>query len=734
MHISSIVLGLAVISASAQASTEPAQKGAYYDTVSSWDEAKKGPMPRWREGGTPPWDPKQSITPRTYNLGGVAGPPTSGLISSPPEYAPSSGVIFRYSTSAWSGVVTDCVVALTADPAYDDIAYVVVSSTSQRSAAQSQFASAGADMSKVVFFIAPNDSIWLRDYGPHFIWQNGNRAIADSHYYPTRPLDNFVPTLLAEDFLRVPGYHMGLYYSGGNFQPGPNRSGFVTNLIFVDNPGFGEQYIAELYNTHQGIDTLYVFPRLPSYVDGTGHIDMWFYMVDDDTVIISQFLPGEDSTAITITSEAARFMEQELGYEVIRVPDHNGYHPGDSNCHYTYTNAYRVNNRIFIPSYGEGNASHLARDAEALAAWQAAAPEAEIIPINCYPIIYAAGAIHCIVMQVPKYQSAFPAAHVIAPHGGEFMASNSQAEIEWVATDNDELDAIDLYFSADGGQTFDTVIATGESDDGHFTWTIPPVETEWAYVKVVAHDGEGNSVEAVGESACEVGEAFQHVYDFSTGAGQNRWAWGYQTSSWTSLNGIRHPVSMSNELSATNYGKLAHADATGGDTDPDRYRSPIPSGGWETSHIFEFVIEEDPDVILDINLLWEGYGDACIQMEMYVWDNVLGQWSDSAGTLGENRYADNAAQNRDAILNRHIRSDFHRYIDEDGRLTMLLYGERSGQESMHDYVSVTVSFGEPEMAIPAVSQWGVVMLLLLVGVAGSVVFAGSARSASESRA
>ena len=386
----------------------PVSRDAYYQVESAWDESTQGPMPRYRQGGTPPVDPNQSLTPRVYHRSGIAGPPSTGFIASPPEYSPSAGVIFRYSTGAWPDVVTECVSKLTGDPAHDDIAYVVVSSGSQQSAAQNQFAAAGADLSKVEFIISPNDSIWLRDYGPHFIWQNDNLAIVDSHYYPNRPLDNFVPTILAEDYFSVPSHHIGLYYSGGNFLPGANRSGFVTSLIETDNPGFGEAYIAELYMEHQGIDTLYIFPRLPASVDGTGHIDMWFSLVNENTAVVSEFLPGENSAARSITSETARFMEDQLGYNVFRVPDLNFFHPGDPNCHFTYTNAFRVNDRIFIPSYGQGSAVHLDRDAQALAAWQAAAPGVEIVTINCYPIIYAAGAIHCIMMQVPHRRGRAP--------------------------------------------------------------------------------------------------------------------------------------------------------------------------------------------------------------------------------------------------------------------------------------------------------------------------------------
>ena len=92
-------------------------------------------------------------------------------------------------------------------------------------------------------------------------------AIVDSHYYSTRPQDNFNPTVIGDQNMIVPTYDMGLYYSGGNFQPGPNNSGFITSLINSDNTaaqGFDLNAISELYQRYQGIDTLHVFPRCPA--------------------------------------------------------------------------------------------------------------------------------------------------------------------------------------------------------------------------------------------------------------------------------------------------------------------------------------------------------------------------------------------------------------------------------------------------------------------------------------
>jgi agmatine/peptidylarginine deiminase len=665
-----------------------------YETRSFWDEAAQGPLPRWREGGPPPDDPTLPTKPYAIDLSGWKSAPTTGLIESPPEYAPVDGVIFRYSSAAWPTVVRDLVAGLTGDPNDDAKAYVIVSSTSQQSIAESQFSAAGADLSKVHFIIMPTDSIWMRDYGPHFIFQDGAEAIVDSHYYPTRALDNFIPTLLADDYFTFPSYDMGLYYSGGNFQPSADRRGFTTTLVNQDNPGFSDTFIGELYQTYQGIDTLHIFPRLPSSVDGTGHIDMWFYLIDEDTVIISEFIPGSNATAIQVTNDGADYMENVLGYEVFRVPALNASHP-QGWTHFTYTNAFRANDKIFVPTYGAGGAAYAARDEEALATFALAAPGLQIIPVNAWDIIWAAGAFHCIVMQVPAHTDAEPSACLTSPSGGELFVPGTTHKMTWTAADDVDVESIDLLYSTDGGLTFPHTIASGRPDRGFYNWDIPDEETDQVSAKLIAYDDDANDVEAVSETTFTIMHAQQRVYDFGSGGGVDKWGWGYQTISWASVDGVRRPADLTNEISVLDpnaYDKLAVSDATGNDFDPNRYRSPNPSSGRETTHTFEFKIEEDPDQIIDIGLLWEGYGDDCIQMELYVWDYVERQWCDGRGMCGENRFVDNFAGNRDADLSGHIRANFDRYLDRNGRLALLVYGERHSQESMHDYLSVTVTW------------------------------------------
>jgi agmatine deiminase len=656
------------------------------------DAELAAPLPRWREGGTPPDDPDRALMPfavRGRDLGGDVAPAT-GVLDSPPEYGPTEGVLFRYSTSSNPGVVTACVAALTGDPGHDELAYVVVSSSSQMSSATSAFQNAGADLAKVRFLLESTNSIWLRDYGPHFVWQASTRVIADSHYYPSRPLDNFIPTRIAASPFVEPAYAMGLYYSGGNFQPGPDRSGFVTSLVQQDNPDLSVQQIADLYRGYQGIDTLHILPRLPSSVDSTGHIDMWMYLVDEDTAIVSQFKAGSNATAIQITEDAVPYLEG-LGFSVFRTPAWNG--NVTSGTHYTYANAFRVNDRIFVPIYGPGNANYLDEDQAALDAWAAAAgPGVTLVPINCYSIIPLAGAIHCIVMQVPRYAASIPSIHVLSPAGGEVLARRQSFDITWSSSDDVGVDGVDLAYSLDGGLTFPHTIATGLADSGRYTWTLPVQTSLQARVRAVAHDAAGNSAAAASASDFDLWKAVRVVHDFQSGVGVDKWAYGYQTSSWSSVAGVRRPAGIATPIESLKTGAIAAiaaSDATGGDSDPARYAAPAPSGNSESSHVFEFRLDEDLTELLDIELLFEGYGDECLQMEMYVWDDAAQEWCDARGGFGANAYVANWAGNADGRLVGHITQDFARYVDPNGLLTLLLYAERSGQESFCDYVAVT---------------------------------------------
>jgi hypothetical protein len=108
-----------------------------------------------------------------------------------------------------------------------------------------------------------------------------------------------------------------------------------------------------------------------------------------------------------------------------------------------------------------------------------------------------------------------PVVEVTAPDGGETWAVDSFFDITWSAADNVGVTSIDILLSADGGFLFDYTIVTGETNDGTYSWLVDVSSTTQARVKVIAHDGAGNSGEDVSDADFE-------IYDPAAGTGTGR--------------------------------------------------------------------------------------------------------------------------------------------------------------------------------------------------------------------
>jgi agmatine/peptidylarginine deiminase len=316
--------------------------------------------------------------------------PPTGAVYCPPEYAPCQGLFIAW--EGYTAILTELTVQITT---HDPVAtvYVVVDTTTEQSSVYSTLSGAGADMSQVGFIVRTTDTVWIRDYGPRFIFEDGNRAIIDHTYNRPRPNDDAF-----NDYLSVlwgePQYDIPLTHGGGNFHLFSNRDAFMTTLILNENPGLTAQDVKDLYQAYQGVN-LTIYQAFPSSFDSTQHIDMWMFPLGDYKVIIGQYASSAGQP-YTITESVVADLTAR-GYTVYRTP---GWSAGGT--HYTYTNATVLNNEVFISKFG---GSYASQDAQALAVFQAAMPGYRIHQIDCSSIIGAAGALHCIVMHVPRIPS-----------------------------------------------------------------------------------------------------------------------------------------------------------------------------------------------------------------------------------------------------------------------------------------------------------------------------------------
>lgn len=407
-----------------------------------------------------------------------------GPVVTPGEYEAAEAIIVSWTGNVnWLNILAQMGTQITT--VGDADFHVIHGSTAARNDAQSRLTNAGANMSRVKYFPISLNSIWVRDYGPRFVYEGGVRTIVDHTYNRPRPLDNAMPTSYAaqRDIIR---YDLPLIHGGGNYHLFSEDPGFATVLIDAENPGLNQSQIIAIWQQYQNMTTT-LTSAFPTSVDSTQHIDMWMIPVSDTTIIVSEW-PAQPGTVQANICNAFAATMQGLGYTVFRTPARTV-----SGTHYTYTNSVICNELILIPSYT--NATVSPYNAQALAVWQAAAPGKTIVQINCQDIVSFAGVMHCIVKHVPANSGGEnPVAYLRTPRGGVEFDPDDLVLVEWISDDDVAVTSIDVLLSVDGGENFDTVLASGLTEKhGTFAWIVPDLYTEEGVIRVVAWDSDGNS-------------------------------------------------------------------------------------------------------------------------------------------------------------------------------------------------------------------------------------------------
>jgi agmatine/peptidylarginine deiminase len=313
--------------------------------------------------------------------------PPGGHLRASAEYEANHGILIRWGN--YNALHASMVVPITTSAPPADV-WIVVDGTTQEQSARSVLAGGGADLAHVHFIVAPSDSVWMRDYGPRFAQHNGTRALVDHAYNRPRPDDDDIPLVIGADW-DEPVYELPLVHGGGNFHLFRNRDAFMTRLIVNENPGVTEPEILADFRGWEGLEVT-LFDPFPQSYDSTQHIDMWMLPLADDNVLIGEYAASEGGGVPKAVTDGAAAELASRGYEVHRTPGWN-----DFGTHYTYTNSVIVNQLVLICRFD----GHETENATALATYQAALPQHDIVQVDCSDIIGLSGAIHCIVMHVP---------------------------------------------------------------------------------------------------------------------------------------------------------------------------------------------------------------------------------------------------------------------------------------------------------------------------------------------
>ncbi len=444
--------------------------------------------PEYPEGTTTPRgltaDEKAYLDQHPLSVPVQRSNPPSGPIHCPAEYEPMSAIIMAW--ESWStesrNIHLQMADAITTVGNAD--VYIVVDTASEQASANNYLVAYGVDVSRVHYVIRTTDTIWIRDYGPRYIYEGDCRAIIDHTYNRPRYNDNDFPEGFSQ-FMNHAIYEIPLIHGGGNFHIDAPGGGYATRLIVNENPSLAEQQILDFWHEYQNLDVT-LFTPFPTSVDSTQHIDMWMQLIDDDAVIISDWPHNSGSTQDVICDNAAVWFANR-GYSVHRPPARNYL-----GTHYTYTNVVMCNDLVLIPTYTAAGVSSY--NGLALSTWQNALPDKTIVQVNCDAIVGSAGVMHCIAMHVPVHRGGInPTIYLKNLRGGDVLDAGNTIDIRWISDDDEGVANVDILLSTDGGLTFPHSIASGTTDDGVFSWTVPAIDTAHAQIRIIARDYDGNT-------------------------------------------------------------------------------------------------------------------------------------------------------------------------------------------------------------------------------------------------
>ena len=336
--------------------------------------------------------------------------------------------------------------------------YIIISSSWQQTLAENYIVDENLEnidpiWENIIFIIQPSNSIWARDYGPHnYIEKEDNFWIpkfSDFSYYPSRPLDDNIPQIIA-DYLEIPNIETPTFYhEGGNYMSDGLGNCFMNDHVATANPSWSNVSINNLFENYCGC--------AESYYETQGwHIDMGAKLFSPTQMFLNQ------ADSINQYDSFTYFQDLFNYYNSLTAPDGGNYDyirlplpPQDQPR--TYTNSLIINDAVLVPIYG------IPLDDIALKMYKDAMPGYTIYGFDAEAIIPYFGAIHCVTHELVANQSLKIFAHrFVTNENPEEYKIISKAHI--IGLNTDIVPELTLFYKSQSENNFNSTLMIIEND------------------------------------------------------------------------------------------------------------------------------------------------------------------------------------------------------------------------------------------------------------------------------
>lgn len=334
----------------------------------------------------------------------------------PAEWAPQSGVMLTWphDLSDWKPYLADV------EPVYVNIARAVVARERLVIACRDErhldhvrlvLKAAHVATQHISLHIAPSNDSWARDHGPITVLRNGAPVLLDFVFNGwgnkfAAELDNQITPQLhrAGAFGATPVEKIDLVLEGGSIESDGAGTLLTTTQCLLSkqrNPDLTRVQIEQELQRRFNLQRILWLEHGHLEGDDTdSHIDTLARFCDAHTIAYVECNDQRDAHYADL--QAMRDELEQLRdargrpYRLVALP----WLPAKTNADGkrlpgTYANFLIINGAVLLPTYRD------AADAVAIERLRECFPQHDIVPIDCLPLIYQFGSLHCITMQLP---------------------------------------------------------------------------------------------------------------------------------------------------------------------------------------------------------------------------------------------------------------------------------------------------------------------------------------------
>lgn len=371
------------------------------------------------------------------------------------------------------------------------------------------------------FIVGYGNSFWYRDCGPiAFYYGEGDSiGMVDFMYYPGRALDDSLPYYI-EQQMGIPNFCTTIEWEGGNclvdgagmlvtsdatYQNNCNDTygqlswdGVNPNTInYTTKARLTKQQVKDSLSNLISPRATYVIPAF-RYDGGTGHIDLYADMIDENQFVFSKFpdhyYNWTDYKTAQKNIDSMIHWQSVFGnnYKQASIPfpctNNGSYFSNQTVYNNTYTRSYSnhtfVNNVIIQPVFSrvENGEPTAQWDKERFDSLRLAYPGYTLYPINVASFDGNGGAIHCITKQIPADSPIRILHSSITSKHPELNDGN--ITINATVTNNKGISGVKCVYRVDGGEWHEeNLTANGNDYTCTFNLGVQHGEDWWATIE-----------------------------------------------------------------------------------------------------------------------------------------------------------------------------------------------------------------------------------------------------------